>query len=315
LGVEWISVPDDRDVEFSVSSEDVQAFIEHMEMDEEGSNDQQAVDEIHTKYWTSSIQYGVNPQIIEKNRVFTVSDTITRIKQNTIDPGVENRIEIKNDRSDFDIIDIHPDSEPENEYIIFENTGEDPLAISGWTVKSPGGRTYTFPEGFQLDPDEPVTIHTGDGQDTGTNKYWGEEESVWDYEEAEVIVTNADGTTMLHVWYDAQRVIYYDEPPRGQDDDSGGLTLGPVDIPDWAPAAGAAGLILGAAAYLKRLSKRQNKHRGMYDVDSRGDEAKDDLDDRESESIRGLDNRCTECKTPLPDKTQPCHTCGAVKDE
>jgi len=55
------------------------------------------------------------------------------------------------------IVTIHEDAagdESDNlndEYIVFENTGDQPLELDGWSVADEAGHTYTFPSGFALD--------------------------------------------------------------------------------------------------------------------------------------------------------------------
>jgi competence protein ComEC len=84
-----------------------------------------------------------------------------------------------------------------DEYVVFTNTGDEPLDLSGWTVADEVGKTYTFPDGFTLDPGEEVTLHTGSGTDTATDLYWGASSPVWNNGGDTVIVTNADGERVL----------------------------------------------------------------------------------------------------------------------
>ncbi|TKX87839.1 MBL fold metallo-hydrolase, partial [Halorubrum sp. SS5] len=37
-----------------------------------------------------------------------------------------------------------------DEYVVFENAGEEPIDLSGWTVADEAGHSYVFPEGFAL---------------------------------------------------------------------------------------------------------------------------------------------------------------------
>ena len=54
---------------------------------------------------------------------------------------------------------------PNGERIVFENQGAKRLALGGWTVSDAADHVYTFSGGFVLEPDEQVTLHTGDGSD------------------------------------------------------------------------------------------------------------------------------------------------------
>ncbi len=104
---------------------------------------------------------------------------------------------------DLAVAEIHADAagdEYENlndEYVVFENAGDAPLDLSGWTVADDAGHTYAFPDSFSLDPGDSVTLHTGSGSDTGTDLYWGQGSPVWNNNGDTVIVTDADGERVL----------------------------------------------------------------------------------------------------------------------
>jgi competence protein ComEC len=88
-----------------------------------------------------------------------------------------------------------------DEYVVFENTGDDPLDLSGWTVKDEVGQTYTFPDGTTLDPGATVTLHTGSGTDTETDLYWGSGSPIWNNGGDTVIVRTPDGTIVVENSY------------------------------------------------------------------------------------------------------------------
>jgi competence protein ComEC len=88
-----------------------------------------------------------------------------------------------------------------DEYVVFENTGDDTLDLSGWTVEDEAGRTYTFPAGTALDPGATVTLHTGSGTDSGTDLYWGSGSPIWNNDGDTVIVRTPDGTIVLENAY------------------------------------------------------------------------------------------------------------------
>ncbi len=51
--------------------------------------------------------------------------------------------------------------------------------LTGWTITDEGARnTYTFPA-FTLDSGADVTVHSGAGNDTATDLYWGRSSPVW----------------------------------------------------------------------------------------------------------------------------------------
>ncbi|MEF8773994.1 MAG: lamin tail domain-containing protein [Halobacteriales archaeon] len=88
-----------------------------------------------------------------------------------------------------------------DEYVVFENAGDEPLDLSGWTVSDEAGRTYTFPDGFELAPGERVTLHTGAGADTATDLYWGAGGPVWNNDGDTVVVRTDDGDVVLQESY------------------------------------------------------------------------------------------------------------------
>lgn len=75
-------------------------------------------------------------------------------------------------------LDPGPGSDPDEEYLVFEHTGEGAIDLTGWTVESDDGRTYTFPDGCVLEAGERLTLYSGTGPDDGLS--WGASEPLWD---------------------------------------------------------------------------------------------------------------------------------------
>jgi competence protein ComEC len=88
-----------------------------------------------------------------------------------------------------------------DEYVVFENTGDAALDLSGWTVSDEADHTYTFPEGVTLDAGAQVTLRTGSGTDDETDLYWGSEAPVWNNGGDTVIVQDDNGETVLEEKY------------------------------------------------------------------------------------------------------------------
>ncbi|CCQ34919.1 transforming DNA uptake protein (plasmid) [Halorhabdus tiamatea SARL4B] len=105
------------------------------------------------------------------------------------------------------VAEIHEDAagtERDNlndEYIVFANTGDDALDLSGWTVADEAEHTYTFPSGFTLDPGAEVTLHTGSASDTATDLYWGSGSPIWNNAGDTVIVREDTGDLVLEEGY------------------------------------------------------------------------------------------------------------------
>ncbi|WP_222913044.1 lamin tail domain-containing protein [Natrinema sp. SYSU A 869] len=88
-----------------------------------------------------------------------------------------------------------------DEYIVFENTGDQPLELGGWSVADAADHTYTFPSGFTLDPGAQVALHTGSGSDSATDLYWGSGRAIWNNSGDTVIVRDDSGTIVLQEEY------------------------------------------------------------------------------------------------------------------
>ena len=107
----------------------------------------------------------------------------------------------------FEIADINADAEGDDrenlndEYVTFENTGEQPLDISGWTLEDAADHSYTIPEGTIVDPQATITVRTGSGTNTDTELYWGSGSPIWNNGGDTVIVQTTDGTTVLEETY------------------------------------------------------------------------------------------------------------------
>ncbi|WP_435067605.1 lamin tail domain-containing protein [Haloplanus sp. C73] len=87
------------------------------------------------------------------------------------------------------------------EYVVFRNTGSDPLDLSGWTVADAADHTYTVPDGYTLAGGETVTLHTGSGSDSATDLYWGADAPIWNNGGDTVRVRTANGTLVVEEAY------------------------------------------------------------------------------------------------------------------
>ncbi|MFB6096029.1 MAG: lamin tail domain-containing protein [Haloferacaceae archaeon] len=89
-----------------------------------------------------------------------------------------------------------PGNDNENlngEYVTLTNRGDAALDLSGWTVADEADHTYAFVDGTSLAPGESITLYTGSGTDTATERYWGESRAVWNNDGDTVYVRDADG--------------------------------------------------------------------------------------------------------------------------
>ncbi|WP_211338395.1 lamin tail domain-containing protein [Haloterrigena salifodinae] len=58
-----------------------------------------------------------------------------------------------------------------------------------------------FPSGFTLESGESVTIYSGSGSNSDTELYWGSGRAIWNNSGDTIIVTNADGETVINREY------------------------------------------------------------------------------------------------------------------
>ncbi len=109
--------------------------------------------------------------------------------------------------SALSITEIHADAEGDDrdnlndEYVEFSNTGSETLDLSGWTVSDDAGHTYTFPSGASLAAEATVTLHTGSGEDTQTDRYWGSSQPIWNNGGDTVTVEDGSGTLVTSKSY------------------------------------------------------------------------------------------------------------------
>lgn len=89
-----------------------------------------------------------------------------------------------------------------DEYVVLENTGEDPLDLTGWTVSDAAGHSYTFAGNTSLAPGATLTLRTGQGTDTEGERYWGLARPIWNNDGDTVTVRDDDGTVVARRTYD-----------------------------------------------------------------------------------------------------------------
>ena len=148
----------------------------------------------------SPIEPGTGPSVALRTEITAAGD-ISTLTPVTTDGGTDDKA------GALTITDIHADAEgteSENlndEYIVFENTGAEALDLSGWTVSDAAGHTYTFPSGATIEPGATLTLHTGSGSDTATDRYWGSGSAVWNNGGDTITVSNKSGAVVLERQY------------------------------------------------------------------------------------------------------------------
>ncbi len=91
---------------------------------------------------------------------------------------------------------------PNAEYIEFCNQGSAPVDMTGWVlVSSQGNQRFIFPS-FVLGPGACVKVHSGKGENTATDLYWGYWQAVWSNSKPETArLFDASGALVLEASY------------------------------------------------------------------------------------------------------------------
>ncbi|ELZ26433.1 micrococcal nuclease-like nuclease [Halogeometricum pallidum JCM 14848] len=101
------------------------------------------------------------------------------------------------------VAEIHADAagndneNPNDEYVVFRNEGEEAVDLSGWSVVDAAGNDYTFPSGTRLEPGAELTLRTGTGDDGGGTVYWGRGSAVWNNGGDTIRLRDDDGAVVL----------------------------------------------------------------------------------------------------------------------
>lgn len=91
-----------------------------------------------------------------------------------------------------------------DEWVEFTNPTAEPFDLTGWSIKDESAsHRYRFPDGFNLEGQGTVRLHTGCGADTSTELFWCNEGSaVWNNSGDTVFVLDPAGNIVTSVSYD-----------------------------------------------------------------------------------------------------------------
>ncbi|WP_123623324.1 lamin tail domain-containing protein [Halorubrum sp. CSM-61] len=153
------------------------------------------------------IDVGVPDAVSDRARI--ESDGTTSIDTGSTDTPDETDSETDETTAEagLTVAEIHADATGDDrdnlndEYVVFENTGNETLDLSGWTIEDEAGQRYTVPEGFELAAGDTVTLHTGSGTSTTTELYWGSGSPIWNNDGDTVIVSTPNGERVLEETY------------------------------------------------------------------------------------------------------------------
>lgn len=85
------------------------------------------------------------------------------------------------------------DSDPTYEHVCVQNHDTVAADLTNWSIQDLIGHSYTFPE-FSLNPATHVRVHTGSGENTATDLYWGRGSAVWNNEGDTVFLYDSSGS-------------------------------------------------------------------------------------------------------------------------
>jgi len=83
------------------------------------------------------------------------------------------------------------------EKIILKNISSSEKSVSNWTIKDESGVKFTFPSNFSIQPNQSVTIHSGSGENTQTDLYWGSGRPIWNDSGDTIIIRNDKNNIVL----------------------------------------------------------------------------------------------------------------------
>lgn len=86
------------------------------------------------------------------------------------------------------------------ETVTIENSGEESVSLDGWQLRDEADHTYTF-SNLTLAPGGRVTVHTGSGENTASDRYWGSNSPIWNNDGDTARLYRADGTLVAEHSY------------------------------------------------------------------------------------------------------------------
>ena len=97
------------------------------------------------------------------------TDTLQPTRTATLPPTAEN--------AQMEIVEVRSPGVITAEYVRIRNNGPT-VNISGWSISDDDGNTYNFREQFLFERGS-ITLNTAVGTDTTNNKFWGQQEAVF----------------------------------------------------------------------------------------------------------------------------------------
>jgi len=111
---------------------------------------------------------------------------------------VDEDTETSSNQVNLAVSELHVDAEADeyenlnDEYAEFENTGEEDVDLTGWTVEDDAGHVFVFPKGVTLAAGATVRLRSGTGSNTESDLYWGSNRPIWNNRDDTVSVYDAE---------------------------------------------------------------------------------------------------------------------------
>jgi hypothetical protein len=86
------------------------------------------------------------------------------------------------------------------EWIKLTNRGDRAVSLSGWTITDEQDHVYTFPSS-SLAAHASVRVHSGDGTDTASDRYWGSSTYIWNNSGDAATLRTASGQMVAEYGY------------------------------------------------------------------------------------------------------------------
>ncbi len=87
-----------------------------------------------------------------------------------------------------------------DEYVTFKNKCGGVVNMTAWKVMDSSGDGFMFPE-FFLGSSHTITLHSGKGQNNGTDIFWGSRKAVWNNKHDALLLFDSKQTLMLNYSY------------------------------------------------------------------------------------------------------------------
>jgi len=87
-----------------------------------------------------------------------------------------------------------------DEYVTFKNACTGEIDMMGWKARDENGNSFVFPQ-FVLCSGCLAVLHSGSGEDSGNNLYWGSDIAIWNNAGDTLWLHDADGALVLRQNY------------------------------------------------------------------------------------------------------------------